>query len=95
MNGLQTGFPSNRTLKYKIITICITWHVAVVEPAVGVAGTELGSEHLGIVVDAEQSPLTPHLHVWLVQTELVDVLQTAFEEVQTHVLPPAPSAAWQ
>ena len=73
----------------------ITWHFAVVEPAVGIAGTELGSEHLGIVVDAEQSPLTPHLHVWLVQTELVDVLQTAFEEVQTHVLPPAPSAAWQ
>ena len=91
--ALRQVFLSNRTLKYKIITICITWHVAVVEPAVGVAGTELGSEHLGIVVDAEQSPLTPHLHVWLVQTELVDVLQTAFDDVQTHVLPPAPSAA--
>ena len=91
--ALRQVFLSNRTLKYKIITICITWHVAVVEPAVGLAGTELGSEHLGMVVDEEQSPPTPHLHVWLVQTELVDVLQTAFEEVQTHVLPPAPSAA--
>ena len=51
MNDLKPGFLLNRILKYKIITICITWHVAVVEPAVGVAGTELGSEHLGIVVD--------------------------------------------
>ena len=65
------------------------------DPGVGVSGTESGSEHLGVVVVAEQTPSPPHMHVRLEQTELIAASQRALASVQPHVVPPTPSAAWQ